>query len=54
MYYKYDHFKRIQLYKDIWERSVAIFSGGKTYSCTGWRIGWGIGPKNLIDKLKKI
>ena len=29
-------------------------SGGKTFSCTGWRVGWAVGPKNLIDKLKDI
>ena len=31
-----------------WDRTVSIFSGGKLFSCTGWKIGWAIGPKKLI------
>lgn len=36
----------------LWDRTVSIFSGGKTYSCTGWRIGWAIGHEKLIQGLK--
>ena len=43
---------RLANVKGLWEKTVSIFSGGKTYSCTGWRIGWAVGPKNLIDQLK--
>ena len=31
-----------------WDRTVSIFSGGKLFSCTGWKVGWAIGPQNLI------
>ncbi len=31
------------------ERTLTLSSAGKTYSFTGWKIGWGTGPKSLID-----
>lgn len=31
-----------------WYRTVTIFSGGKLFCCTGWRIGWAIGPEPLL------
>lgn len=46
-------FPRIANYQDMWKKVISIFSGGKTFSCTGWRIGWAIGPKELIDPLKE-
>ena len=32
-----------------WERTVTISSGGKTFSTTGWKIGWLTGPAELVD-----
>jgi len=32
----------------MWERTVTIGSAGKTFSVTGWKLGWSIGPKHLI------
>jgi N-succinyldiaminopimelate aminotransferase len=31
------------------ERTLTLSSAGKTYSFTGWKIGWGTGPKGLVD-----
>lgn len=31
------------------ERTLTISSGGKTFSLTGWKIGWMSGPADLID-----
>jgi N-succinyldiaminopimelate aminotransferase len=31
------------------ERTLTLSSAGKTFSFTGWKIGWGTGPKALID-----
>lgn len=31
------------------ERTLTISSGGKTFSLTGWKIGWISGPADLID-----
>lgn len=27
-----------------WDRTISIFSGGKLLNCTGWKVGWSIGP----------
>jgi N-succinyldiaminopimelate aminotransferase len=29
------------------ERTVVISSGGKTFGCTGWKIGWACAPRSL-------
>ena len=34
-----------------WERTITISSVGKTFSVTGWKIGWAIAPKEIIDAL---
>jgi N-succinyldiaminopimelate aminotransferase len=31
------------------ERTITISSGGKTFSLTGWKIGWLSGPAELVD-----
>jgi len=36
---------------NMWHRTLTISSAGKTFSTTGWKIGWVIGPKNLIQHL---
>lgn len=33
------------------ERTVTISSGGKTFSVTGWKIGWLIAPAELVDAI---
>ncbi|HEX7002999.1 MAG TPA: aminotransferase class I/II-fold pyridoxal phosphate-dependent enzyme [Trueperaceae bacterium] len=35
-----------------WERAIAISSFGKTFSVTGWKIGWACGPAPLIATLR--
>lgn len=31
----------------MWERTVSIYSSGKVFSCTGWRVGFSIAPEYL-------
>jgi len=31
------------------ERTLTLSSAGKTFSFTGWKIGWGTGPATLLD-----
>jgi len=31
-----------------WERTLSISSGGKTFSVTGWKVGWVSGPAELV------
>jgi len=33
------------------ERTLTLSGAGKTFSCTGWRIGWAIGPALLQEAL---
>ncbi|CAG8465198.1 9239_t:CDS:2 [Dentiscutata heterogama] len=48
LYYKPDVHERIANLPGLWERTITVGSGGKTFGTTGWRVGWSIGPKNLI------
>lgn len=34
------------------ERTITISSGGKTFSFTGWKIGWAAGPAALITAIR--
>jgi len=34
------------------ERTVSISSAGKTFSFTGWKIGWACGPAALVSKVR--
>ena len=34
------------------ERTVTISSGGKTFSFTGWKVGWACGPPELVDAVR--
>lgn len=33
-----------------WAKTVNVFSAGKMYNATGWKIGWCIGPEELIQQ----
>ncbi|KAK9897908.1 PLP-dependent transferase, partial [Cystobasidium minutum MCA 4210] len=39
---------RIASLDNFWKRTITVGSAGKNFSCTGWRIGWLIGPADLI------
>jgi N-succinyldiaminopimelate aminotransferase len=36
------------------ERTLTLGGAGKTFSCTGWRIGWAIGPAPLHEALCRL
>jgi len=36
----------------MWERTLTLSSLGKTFSLTGWKVGWGIGPQHLTAGLR--
>lgn len=33
----------------MWERTITISSGGKSFNTTGWKIGWACAPAHLIN-----
>ena len=38
----------------MWERTISCSSLSKTYSITGWRLGYIIAPPEIIDRVKKV
>jgi N-succinyldiaminopimelate aminotransferase len=32
----------------MWERTLTLSSAGKSYSFTGWKVGWATGPADLV------
>lgn len=43
---------RIATLPGMWERTVTLSSLGKTYSLTGWKLGWAIGPPALTAGIR--
>ena len=39
---------RIASLEGMWDRTVTVGSAGKSFACTGWRVGWAIGPEHLL------
>ena len=37
----------------MWERTVSCSSLSKTYSITGWRLGYAIAPQPIMDRIKQ-
>ena len=33
---------------DNWNRTISVYSGGKLLNATGWKVGWSIGPSEII------
>lgn len=36
----------------MWERTITISSGGKTFNTTGWKIGWACAPAPLLHAVR--
>lgn len=41
-------------YPDLMERSFICFSFGKTYHCTGWKLGYCISSPELMNEFRKV
>jgi methionine transaminase len=41
-------------HRELFERSFVCFSFGKTYHCTGWKIGYCVAPAALMAEFRKI
>jgi len=39
---------RIATLPGMWERTLTVYSAGKAFAATGWRVGWLIGPPSII------
>lgn len=49
--YKHTYFASLP---GMWERTISCSSLSKTYSITGWRLGYIIAPKRIIEVAKKV
>ena len=38
----------------MWQRTISCSSLSKTYSITGWRLGYTIAPPEITDRIKKV
>ncbi len=41
-------------YPDLLQRSFVCFSFGKTYHCTGWKLGYCISPPDFMKEFRKV
>ncbi|MEO6734460.1 MAG: methionine aminotransferase, partial [Ferruginibacter sp.] len=41
-------------YPDLFERSFTCFSFGKTYHCTGWKLGYCVAPAVMMKEFRKV
>lgn len=48
------HHHEIATWPGMRERTITISSLSKTYSCTGWRIGWIIAPPAQTSPIRKV
>ena len=39
---------------NMWDRTITVSSAGKTFSATGWQVGWCIGPSHLISPIHQL
>ncbi|MEM1120497.1 MAG: methionine aminotransferase, partial [Bacteroidota bacterium] len=38
----------------LFQQSLAVFSFGKTFHSTGWKMGYAVAPKHLMDEFKNV
>lgn len=43
---------RLASHPGMWERTLTLSSLGKTFSLTGWKVGWALGPPHLTRGLR--
>ena len=54
IYGDFDYRTIAQAAPDLYERTLTVNGVSKAYAMTGWRIGYGGGPKPLIDLMRKV
>ncbi|KAI0567729.1 Aminotransferase [Gracilaria domingensis] len=48
------HFESVASLPGMAERTVVVDGFSKSYSMTGWRLGWGIMPRNLAERVELL
>lgn len=54
IYGDFDYKTIAQVAPDLYDRTLTVNGVSKAYAMTGWRIGYGGGPKPLIDLMRKV
>jgi len=49
----YEH-QSIARYPELAKRSIIVYSFGKTFHATGWKIGYCIAPENIMKEYRKV
>ena len=52
--YDGQRFESLASWPDLFARTLSINGVSKSYSMTGWRIGWAAGPEKIIAAMRKI
>jgi methionine aminotransferase len=52
----FDDKKHISICEDAFlaERSIITYSFGKTYHVTGWKLGYAVAPKSIMNEFRKV
>ena len=55
-YYTFDEKKHVSIgsFPEVANRTITVFGVSKSYAMTGWRIGYIVAKRNLIDEIFKI
>jgi len=48
-----DH-QSVLRFPNLFKRSIAVYSFGKTFHSTGWKIGYCVAPEYLMDEFRKV
>ncbi|MEM3341770.1 MAG: pyridoxal phosphate-dependent aminotransferase [Thermoplasmata archaeon] len=57
IYEKITYFRKhysVASHPGMWDRTITVNGVSKAYAMTGWRIGWAVAPKHLLDPMMKI
>jgi aspartate/methionine/tyrosine aminotransferase len=54
MTYGVEHNSLLSYYDELKDRLIVLDGWSKTYSMTGWRLGWGLWPAALIDHAERL
>jgi kynurenine--oxoglutarate transaminase/cysteine-S-conjugate beta-lyase/glutamine--phenylpyruvate transaminase len=38
----------------MFDKTLTLSSSGKTFSCTGWKVGWAVGPPHLVKAVSAV
>ncbi|XP_076868014.1 kynurenine--oxoglutarate transaminase 1 isoform X2 [Brachyhypopomus gauderio] len=52
--YDGEHHVKIASLPGMWERTVTIGSAGKSFSATGWKVGWAMGAGHVLKHLRTV